>query len=334
MSRRLLNILPGLRPAMQSKPGSKPASTLGLQKFPGLQKLPAFQDQMRIFLHPQQVVVVRSKRNSARQVIDKTIVSCASDASVESGVALWSPAVAALAKTLRDNCWQGADPQLVLSNHFVRYALIPWNDGLANQSERDAYLRHSFHLVYGDAARGWDLRLSHNGVNQAAVASGIEPALLQDINTAFGTAGFNVSAIYPHLMIGINHAQQQLSQTTYWFVLVEQGRVCIAMIRDGLWLSVKSFAVGRQPEAQIAAAIEREAIICGIDTADWPLAVYWPGRMDMPVLDDGGRSVVWVKPVDNASLTGSLPVNYSKNYSASHAANQVHDEDYDAAMWA
>ncbi|MES2553603.1 MAG: hypothetical protein V4588_08030, partial [Pseudomonadota bacterium] len=134
MSRRLLNILPGLRPAMQSKPGSKtgskPTSTLGLQK------LPAFQDQMRIFLHPQQVVVVRSKRNRARQVIDKTIVSCAGDAAAESGVASWSPAVAALAKTLRDGCWQGANPQLVLSNHFVRYALIPWNDGLANQSER------------------------------------------------------------------------------------------------------------------------------------------------------------------------------------------------------
>ena len=328
MSRRLLNILPGLRPAMQSKFGSKL----------GLQKLPAFQDQMRIFLHPQQVVVVRSKRNRARQVIDKTIVSCAGDASVESGVASWSPAVAALAKTLREGCWQGANPQLVLSNHFVRYALIPWNDGLANQSERDAFLRHSFHLVYGDAARGWDLRLSHNGVNQAAVASGIEPALLQDIHTAFGTAGFNVSAIYPHLMIGINHAQQQLSQTTYWFVLVEQGRVCIAMIHDGLWLSVKSFAVGRQPEAQIAAAIEREAIICGIDTADWPLAVYWPGRMDMPALDAAGRKVVWVKPADAASRTGSLSVNYLANYPTNHAENhehnQVHDAAYDAAMWA
>jgi len=43
----------------------------------------------------------------------------------EAGAAAWEPALEALARGLASLAWQGADASVTVSNHFVRYALVP-----------------------------------------------------------------------------------------------------------------------------------------------------------------------------------------------------------------
>lgn len=275
--------------------------------------MPGFpiQDRLRIFMHPHQLVLLRIKRGNAQHIISKQVVACHGEPEASKAEASWVPAASTLARVLRDKSWHGAKPQLVLSNHFVRYALIPWHDSLGNHAERQAYLRHSFQLAYGDSAKGWDLRMSDNGVQRAAVASGIEQGLLQHVQRAFEAAGLNMSEIYPHLMVAINQARQQTDHAAYWFALVESGRLCIALIQDGHWRSVKACAAAEDIADQIAALIERESVLCGINTTGWPLLMYWPGHAadsEMQISNHPrlNRKVEWVRPLNLGRLEADV----------------------------
>jgi len=289
-------------------------------------------DKLRIFIHPQQIVLLRIKRSNTQHILRKQIVPCVA-ANVEANSLadntelIWFRAVRTLASALQDECWQGAKPQIVLSNHFVRYALVPWHDGLVNKDERQAYLRHSFQLAYGDSAKGWDLRMSDNRVQRTALASGVEQGLLLHLQQTFEGLGLNVNGIHPHLMVAINQLRQQENYYAYWFVLVENGRLCIALIQDGNWLSVKTCNSEDDITTQIAALIERESVICGVNTSGWPVLVYWPGHADM-TMQLANRKVVWIRPLH---LQASVEMDNAAHQSA-QASKQ--DNDLELVMWA
>ena len=43
---------------------------------------------------------------------------------------------------------------VILSNHFMRYTLVPWRDELSDAEEELAYARHCFTKVYGAPSTG------------------------------------------------------------------------------------------------------------------------------------------------------------------------------------
>jgi hypothetical protein len=58
-------------------------------------------------------------------------------------------------EALKGVTWPRARVTVVLSNHFVRYALVPWSAALATPAEEQAYLRHHFAKIPGAASRAW-----------------------------------------------------------------------------------------------------------------------------------------------------------------------------------
>src|SRR5690606_2124002 len=56
----------------------------------------------------------------------------------------------------------------------------------------------------------------------------------------------------------------------------EAGRLLLALIDNGDWRSLRSFAAEPDMAAQLQALIERESIVAGLDTAHWPLWLYGP----------------------------------------------------------
>lgn len=289
------------------------------------------QDRLRIFMHPQQLVLLRIKRTNTQHILNKKVVPClAAEMETDDSQPNWMLAASTLARVLQDEIWQNAKPQVVLSNHFVRYALVPWHEGLTRRDERQAYLRHSFQLAYGDSVKGWDLRMSDNRLQHAALASGIEQGLLLHMQQTFEGLGLKGKEIYPHLMVAINQLRQQADCYAYWFVLVEKGKLCIALVQDGHWRSVKTYSSEDEITLQIAALIDRESVICGINTSGWPVLIYWPGNIDNSV-QLSKRKVVWIRPVNLEHLQAGA----GKHYQASQLANMSQDnQQFELAMWA
>jgi len=179
--------------------------------------------------------------------------------------------------------YQGLISRLVLSNYFVRYAVIPWNSELSTQNERLAYTQHCFAQAFGESVKGWDLRMSQSAYGQSTIASAIDRTLLNTIHSVFDELSIPLQAIYPHLMLTINHTfmeinNKKLSYNTmsdFWIVSIQNQRLCIALHDQSGWRLVKNLTAELDVMRQIKMLMHRE-IMNGNLQEDLPVFVYAP----------------------------------------------------------
>lgn len=124
---------------------------------------------------------------------------------------------------------------VVLSNAFVRYALVPHSDALAGEAEEQAYVRHHFAKVHGERAKSWVFRWSET------LACAIDQRLLDELRASFPPQGkARLASVQPALMSAINRWRAEIPATGAWLVLAEPERACAALYTGGGWRSVQS----------------------------------------------------------------------------------------------
>ena len=134
---------------------------------------------------------------------------------------------------------------VVLSNHYVRYAIVP-GGGAASAEEEIALARFHFTKIHGERAKEWEVRVSEG------LACAIDAALLREIRPLFKGKARLVS-VQPYLMHAYNGARRKIPREGAWLVLAEQGRTCLARLAAKGWAWVHN-----GPEGDVEALIERE----------------------------------------------------------------------------
>jgi hypothetical protein len=130
----------------------------------------------------------------------------------------------------------------VLSNHFVRYALVPWNTALADPAEEEAYVRHHFTKIHGERAKSWALRWSAESAESAdapRLATAVDAGLITALRDSVKGKARLVS-IQPYLMAAANRVQGAMPASGAWFVFAERERACVALHAGGRWRSVQN----------------------------------------------------------------------------------------------
>lgn len=152
------------------------------------------------------------------------------------GAEPWQGAVAALAShAFAAPC----SVTVVLANPFVRYAVVPWSDGLDTPAEEEAYARHHFAKVYGERARDWDLRASEGAAGAPRLASAVDRGLIEALRGAFPKGGkAKLASVQPQLMSKFNEWRGFIPAGGAWLVLAEPGRACVALHGRGGWAGV------------------------------------------------------------------------------------------------
>lgn len=223
--------------------------------------LPSWHDELRIALSPDRVAAVRIETGWRPGVAAKHIVPCAAAAP---DAQLWQPATAALENALREFGGKPADVAIVLSNHFVHYALVPQSGELDDDAEEMAFVRHCFARIYGRIADDWSFRLSDEAPGELRVAAAVNGSLLDAIREAVGPTQFRLRSIQPFLMTAFNGYRRHLAGQTMWFVAAERGRLCVALLHGGRWESVRAMRVGDDWLAELPVILDREAQLAGI----------------------------------------------------------------------
>jgi hypothetical protein len=140
------------------------------------------------------------------------------------------------------------DVTVVLSNHFVRYAVLPEHDGAATPQEELALARFQFARIHGERAKGWEVRVCER------LACAIDAAALESIRVAFPRAGkARLVSVQPSLMAGYNRERRRIPREGAWLVLSEAERTCLARLAPQGWASVYN---GRETDAD--ELLERE----------------------------------------------------------------------------
>lgn len=129
------------------------------------------------------------------------------------------------------------DVTVVLSNHFVRYAIVAPQDNVTPQEEL-ALARFQFARIHGERARGWEVRLSRPG-SGPRLACAIDASLLERLKACFPGAGkARLASVQPCLMAAYNRLRDRIPREGAWLLLTEPGRSCLARIATRGWASV------------------------------------------------------------------------------------------------
>jgi hypothetical protein len=151
---------------------------------------------------------------------------------------------------------------VVLSNHFVRYALVPWSGALATPVEEEAYLRHHFAKIHGERAKAWLFRASEGRRGEPRLASAVDAELMAAIRAAFPKGGAaRLVSVQPALMHVFNGARAAVPHPAgAWLVVAEADRACVALHADGAFRAVQN------AKGEWRAVLERERYRVDADT--------------------------------------------------------------------
>jgi len=227
-------------------------------------------DRILIALAPDSLALLRV---SSGRVSEKRTIACDPAA----GSQPWQGAVAALEQVAGETRHANAKVTVVLSNHFARFILVPWSEGLKNAEEETAFVRYCFAKVHGERSKEWDLRLSPTPTGSARIASAIDSSLVQAVRAAFPAAArAKLVSVQPYLMSAFNRWRKDIKGERAWFLLVEPQRACVARLEGGRWSAVRNTRGNFDEPGQWAGLLDRERHRVGGDEASEGVYVHAP----------------------------------------------------------
>jgi hypothetical protein len=237
-------------------------------------------DELRVVLHPEHVVLARLKRELTHRGV-KRCVQSVSDIACEpaADAALpWEPALKALASGLAAQSAAHANVTVILSNHFMRYALVPWSDALSDESEERVFAQHTFDELYGRDENRWDLRISSGRSGMPQLASAVDERLTTALRGVLAQPGCRLRSIQPHLMLAYNACYPELRGKSAWLAVVEQGSLCLALLQQGLWSWVRMMRIDGGQELPLL--LNREAHLASCESGVDEVLLWTPEQAE------------------------------------------------------
>jgi hypothetical protein len=206
----------------------------------------------------------------------------------------WRLVIPVLQTALNELNGQKANVTVVISNHYVRYLMLPWNDVALTDTEATMLLQHRFEEVYGPTSENWTLRLNAGGFGGASLASGIDQEFLTQVNTHVSESSLRLTSIQPYLMSAFNACRKKIGQQKAWLIVAEQGIFCIALLNQGQWEKVRSQFSGSDWIEDIWVALEREVLLDEAGGEHCNVYVYSPHS---PLLTTIQRGLMEIQPI-------------------------------------
>ncbi|MCB5188736.1 hypothetical protein LG200_12070 [Methylobacillus caricis] len=187
-------------------------------------------------LYPDRIVWLRTRRGLNIQVEDKGILEIAT------ANGAWQPVLESLPQALSQAGAGGLSARVLISNHFMRYAIVPNPDGATSRAERQSLCRYAFERVHGAAVADWELQLSLAAVGGSALASALDRELTQMLRLHLKSAGASLVSVQPYLMAAYNQSASPAGDGI--FALAEPQRLCLLAWQSGSWVAVQQQRAG------------------------------------------------------------------------------------------
>lgn len=222
-------------------------------------------DELRVLLCRDQLQVVRvacrlTLKGWKYSVSDKFNVSFESDP--ESS---WKNAIEQLESVIAGTAIKPELVRVVLSNHFLRYAIVKVDQSLKSEVEKIAFVKHRFSQLYGEDAHSWELRLDQVSPGAPFFASAIDEPFLLGIRDVCARSNVKLQSVQPSLMKAYNQCHAEFKDKNAWFIQFEHGSLCLILLQDGQPRSVRLVKVGDDWSEKLFEIIDREAFLSELD---------------------------------------------------------------------
>jgi hypothetical protein len=244
-------------------------------------------ETLEVTLHPEHIRVKRSAllpgRGGGEQVWPV--------AGGAAGDEPWRAALQRLDDVLGEARAAQAALRVMVSDHFVRYALIPWSAELVADSERMAFARLTMREIFGPAADLWELCLDQQPAGQSSFAAAMDRALLAGLRDLSHKHRLRLRAVKPMLSARVQRQQRNLKESSFCFASLEAGRLMLAFYGDRGWCAVRGRLLGDAPGEELAAALKQEAAASGA-SANGTLYLTADDLGDLPPFSVSGWKIV------------------------------------------
>ena len=179
-------------------------------------------------LHPQGVDFLRAGRRGRKPwgALQQQRLAVVGES--PAGLPLWQPALEKLDEIERPAGKRGQPLRLVLSNHFVRYLLLPWEQVVSCQGRVAMLARARFGMSYGDAAAGWHVEVESPRPGQPCLAAAIDAELFVRTREKTAALGYSLVSLRPYLVTAMRVWQQTTkAPKNDWFAAWEPGRLAV-----------------------------------------------------------------------------------------------------------
>jgi hypothetical protein len=200
---------------------------------------PLWRDEVGAYLSPYRLCLVRMKRGvrpTQAAEHEMRFEGVKGDS--------WSAAVEAFATLLAQPPWTGARTRIVIADHWVRYAIVPWVAALNSADERLAHGRQLLTSLYGEAVAEWDLCMSEAPPNASRVICAVPRDLIAALRAACAAQGSALTSLQPQLVAAYETWRSSLPHSNAWFVSIEQGSLAAARLGSNGWDRVHGVRIG------------------------------------------------------------------------------------------
>ncbi len=256
-------------------------------------------ERLRIELRPFEIVLSQQRAGFPRTrkaTSERIAVTGNSDDSQNEP---WRACLNATIAALRSKTRTGVQVDVVLSSHFVRYALVPWSENIVRDSERLAFARLILRNVYGASADAWEVCLDEQPAGQSSFACAIDRALLTGLAGAIAAAGARLGEVTPVLADCINRHRRLLKDRQFCLAHAEPGRVTLAFRSDMGWQSVRARRVDGSLTDMLPSVLKQEAT-AGSALAGGVLYLCAPQLPDVATPNIAGWRIVMLAQDDDA----------------------------------
>jgi len=191
----------------------------------------------------------------------------------------WQAAADALPDAIRQANARKTDVTVILSNQFVRYALLPANPALKTEEEWLAFARHRLTAVHGNAVADWALRSSPATPRGPRVVGAVDKALVASMRARIEDAGASLVSVQPFLIAAFNRTRETCSPSC-WLVVAEAGRLTLALIQQGVLHAIRSRRVDHRWQAMLPEILEREGALLALGEPCTQAVVYTHEQLD------------------------------------------------------
>ncbi len=254
-------------------------------------------NELGVVLCPERIALLHTERKLTLRGYQSDVraernILCETAADAEMP---WHNAVRTLGTTLPSLAQRKMAVNVTLSNHFMRYLLVPWFDNMSDEEEL-VFARHCFKERYGSAADAWSVRISPGKPGVAALASAVDSSLLEELHGLLEGMSLDIKSIQPHLMVAFNSCRTSLEGCSAWVALLEPGNLCLAALQKGQLVWIRQLRIGDAWQKELPAILEREAYLVDAEVAMDEVFLWAPHFAEMDIPAEGRWRMQYLKP--------------------------------------
>ena len=248
---------------------------------------PSWRDQIQVFFAPRRIDLVRWSRGFKPIQTSRVNRLCEEHVPDQP---LWDAPLQQLEQLLKDA--NATEMSVTLSNHFVRYLTLPPQEEITTPDEVLAYATFRMREIYAERMNDWELSISAWNPSSGAVCAAITRDLLRQLQELANRYNVKLKHIEPYLSSTFDQWHQSFGNERTCYALVETGRVCIALLADGVWHSIRNQKILHSLEDELLAALDQEIIFSGHKSDVEEVRVFAPEHPDLVLPRDCGWKII------------------------------------------